>query len=57
MSKDTQMKCYCCNEKLIWGGDDDIEEENENFYMVTNFSCSKCDSYVEVYHPKYKIHE
>ena len=23
------MKCWHCNKELIWGGDHDIEEENE----------------------------
>ena len=24
------MKCWHCNKELIWGGDHDIEEENED---------------------------
>ena len=49
------MKCWHCNTELIWGGDHDITpEENdepaEEFDMVTNLSCPKCESYVEVYH-------
>ena len=49
------MKCSHCNTELIWGGDHDITpEENdepaEEFDMVTNLSCPKCESYVEVYH-------
>ena len=24
------MNCWVCNAELIWGGDHDIEEENEN---------------------------
>ena len=34
-----------------------IEEEDENFSIVTNLSCPKCDSYVEVYLPKGEKHE
>ena len=45
------MKCYHCNTELIWGGDHDIEDENEDYNMVTNLSCPSCDSFVEVYHP------
>ena len=45
------MKCWHCGTKLIWGGDHDIEEENENYSMVTNLSCPKCHSFVEVYYP------
>ena len=59
------MKCYVCDTELIWGGDHDIEvEENENieeedyvYYengssqdtIVTNLSCPNCGAYHEVY--------
>jgi hypothetical protein len=33
------MKCYVCKEKLIWGGDH-VEEENEEYDIVTNLSCN-----------------
>ncbi len=46
------MSCWHCSTKLIWGGDHDIEEENESYSIVTNLSCPNCDSYVEVYLPK-----
>ena len=45
------MNCWHCNTKLIWGGDHDIED-NDEFIMVTNLSCPNCGSYVEVYYPK-----
>ena len=48
------MKCWHCNTDLIWGGDHDVETEEGEFsvfYMVTNFSCPTCRSYVEVYLP------
>ena len=48
------MKCWHCKTELIWGGDHDIEEEFEEFSMVTNLSCPKCGSFVEVYLPKEK---
>ena len=48
------MKCWHCKTELIWGGDNDIEEEFEEFSMVTNLSCPKCGSFVEVYIPKEK---
>ncbi len=48
------MKCWHCNEELIWGGDHDIEEENEEYCIVTNLSCPNCRSFVEVYLPKEK---
>ena len=50
------MNCWHCNTELIWGGDQDLtSEENEyepaeEFDMITNLSCPKCESYVEVYH-------
>ena len=46
------MNCWHCNEQLIWGGDHDIEEENEDYIMETNLSCPKCNSFVMVYLPK-----
>jgi len=33
------MNCWHCNTKLIWGGDHDIQEDDELFDMVTNLSC------------------
>jgi hypothetical protein len=49
--KISNMKCWHCNAELIWGGDHDIEDD-EDFMMVTNLSCPTCESYVEVYLPK-----
>ena len=49
------MKCWHCKKELIWGGDHDIEEENEDYDMVTNLSCPKCHSIVDVYHPSVKL--
>tara|TARA_Y100000310_G_scaffold4989_1_gene5900 strand:+ start:545 stop:706 length:162 start_codon:yes stop_codon:yes gene_type:complete len=48
------MKCWHCNSELIWGGDQDIEDDTawEDYSMVTNLSCSECDSIVFVYLPK-----
>ena len=46
------MKCWHCNEELIWGGDHDIDEEDDEYIMVTNLSCPKCASFVLVYLPK-----
>jgi|TARA_R110000751_G_scaffold6459_2_gene27504 Zn finger protein HypA/HybF involved in hydrogenase expression len=48
------MKCWHCGTELIWGGDHDIEEEDDNYQMVTNLSCPKCKSHVDVYLPKEK---
>ena len=46
------MNCWHCGTELIWGGDHDIyEDESMEYDMVTNLSCMKCGSYVEVYHP------
>jgi len=49
------MKCWHCNKELIWGGDHDIEAENEDYDFVTNLSCPKCHSIVDVYHPSVKL--
>ena len=42
------MDCYHCGTKLIWGGDHDLENEEE-YSMVTNLSCPKCEAHVDVY--------
>ena len=44
------MNCWHCNAELIWGGDHDAED-SDTFSMVTNLSCPKCHSFVEVYYP------
>jgi ssDNA-binding Zn-finger/Zn-ribbon topoisomerase 1 len=43
------MKCYACQSELIWGGDHDISEEDEEHTIVTNLSCPKCEAFVVVY--------
>jgi DNA-directed RNA polymerase subunit RPC12/RpoP len=50
------MRCWHCNTELIWGGDHDIEEEDENYSMETNLSCPKCDSVILVYLAKDPVH-
>ena len=45
------MNCWHCNTKLIWGGDHDIDEENDTYAIVSNLSCPKCHSAVDVYYP------
>ena len=46
------MNCYRCNNELIWGGDFDYEDYGlPGEGIVTNLSCSRCGSYVEVYLP------
>jgi len=46
------MKCWHCETELIWGGDHDIDEENDAYSIVSNLSCPKCQAYVEVHHRK-----
>ena len=46
------MNCWHCNKELIWGGDHDYEDYNmEGDGIVSNLSCSECDSFVLVYKP------
>ena len=50
------MKCWHCNTELVWGGDHDIDpEENDDFIMETNLSCPNCKTLVLVYLPKEKV--
>jgi phage FluMu protein Com len=45
------MRCWHCETELIWGGDHDLEEDGV-YSFVTNLSCPKCYSFVEVYYPQ-----
>ena len=45
------MNCWHCKSELIWGGDEDLEENTE-YSMVTNLSRPKCHSFVEGYLPR-----
>ena len=48
------MKCWHCNEELIWGGDFDYEDYGiEGEGIVSNLSCpnEECNVYVEVFLP------
>lgn len=49
------MNCWHCGPsvQLIWGGDFTGEDYcNDEISIVSNLSCPKCGSYVEVYLPK-----
>jgi hypothetical protein len=48
------MNCWHCNTELIWGGDHDIDEEEDDYSVVTNLSCPQCKCLVDVYLPKEK---
>lgn len=45
------MNCWHCEEKLIWGGDHDYEEEDGREGIVSNLSCPNCEAFVLVYLP------
>ena len=48
------MNCWHCKTELIWGGDHDIQMEDEDYIIETNLSCpnEKCRAAVYVYLPK-----
>ena len=48
------MECHNCATELIWGGDHDIDDDDNDYIIVSNLTCPNCKSYVEVYHPKEK---
>ena len=49
--EDKTMNCWACGTELIWGGDHNGEDYcNEEYNIVTNLSCPKCDAFVLVYH-------
>ena len=46
------MNCWHCSTELIWGGDFDYEDYGlEGEGIVSNLSCPKCNSYIEIYTP------
>ena len=47
------VNCWHCNTELTWGGDHYLKDR-EDYSMVTNLSCLKCYSFVEVYYPSEK---
>jgi len=49
------VDCWHCGTQLIWGGDYDIEDENDEYIMETNLSCPKCNSEIIIYLPKEKL--
>ena len=56
------MNCWHCQTELIWGGDHSMDEEDfpiasQEYGMVTNLTCPKCESFVEVYLPRYHFEE
>ena len=45
------MNCYWCDARLIWGSDIDVDQSMPNypeFSVITNLSCPKCKSQVEI---------
>jgi len=48
------MNCWHCGTELIWGGDHDIDHEDEDYCMETNLSCPNCGAFHMVYLPKDK---
>ncbi len=51
------MNCWYCGFNLTWGGDHDLEEEEEDYCMVANLSCGNCGAFVLAYLPKDKEQE
>jgi len=58
------MNCWHCGPdvQLIWGGDHSLDGEDHpiicgEYSMVTNLSCPRCNSFVEVYLPSYHFEE
>ena len=41
--------CWWCRGKLLWGGDEDLEDGD--FDMATNLTCSDCGAHVVYYRP------
>ena len=46
------MKCVICSADLIWQADHDIEEENEEFAILSHYDCPNCKAFIEIYQRK-----
>lgn len=47
--------CWVCGGELIWGGDHNLDKDDSlEYYIVSNLTCSSCESFVEVYHKRPK---
>ena len=50
------MNCWHCGTELIWGADHSMEDINDGeeseYDFFSNFTCPKCNAYVEVYRHK-----
>tara|TARA_R100000426_G_C4773900_1_gene92030 strand:- start:303 stop:488 length:186 start_codon:yes stop_codon:yes gene_type:complete len=47
------MNCWACQTELIWGGDHTGEDYgSEDYHIVSNLSCPKCEAFVLVYWDK-----
>ena len=46
------MKCWHCNEEVIWGGDHNYEDHGmEGEGIVSNLSCSRGSAFYLCYYP------
>ena len=49
-----RFTCWHCGNELIWGADFDMEDVNDgeesDYDFYSTFTCSVCESYVEVFH-------
>jgi len=48
------LKCYVCNSELIWSGDIDSKDMDDNDIIETTLNCSFCDAIVVVFQPTEK---
>jgi|TARA_R110000796_G_scaffold64443_2_gene149308 predicted RNA-binding Zn-ribbon protein involved in translation (DUF1610 family) len=42
------MKCPKCNAKMIWGGDHDNDDDENQYIIMSNFLCPDCETMVYV---------
>ena len=46
------MNCWHCKTELIWGGDSEVIDKENEYSMETNLSCPTCNSFVLFHLPK-----
>jgi len=44
------IKCFGCGGDVIWGGDHDVEDDEE-YFIVSNLHCKDCGIFYLMYHP------
>ena len=51
------MNCFYCKKQVRWNNDYDIEDEDEEYEIVSMYQCDGCGAWYEVYTGKKKKYD